>query len=212
MRNFVGYYDSWRHTRIKKIVTLFGGEEFFKDKTMLELGCGYGDIGAYFKNIGAIVTLAEGRQEHVDEIKKRHKDIEVIQLDQDAHWNLNRKFDIIIHMGVLYHLKNWRQDLKCTLNHSDLLVLETEVANRSAIDFEMIISENSKNYDQSLHGEAARASAACIEKELQDLGGECRRYDDIDLNAAGHTYDWEVDDNGPTWKPAIFRRFWTVTK
>jgi len=206
---FTGHYDNWRKCRISKILEIFG-EEYFKDKTLLEVGCGYGDIGIFFRDLGAKVTLAEGRQEHIDEIRKRYKDIEVIRLDQDRKWDLKRKFDIIIHMGVLYHLKHWRNDLACTFKHANLVILETEVANRSSPNFQFINPEGA-GYDQSLNGYGTRASAANIEKMLTKLKTTFTRYDDKDLNSGQHIYDWQVNNNGPKYLDS-HRRFWIVKK
>jgi len=219
MKPFMGHYVGWRTTRINKIIELFG-KEFFDGKTLLELGCGYGDIGMFFQSLGAKITLAEGRQEHVDEIKRRHKNIEVICLDQNKPWDLNRKFDIIIHSGVLYHLEHWKKDLECVLNHSNLLILESEVANRSSDKFELLHIE--QGHDQAISGQAIRTSAAYIEKELTKLGATFIRYDDSDLNYTDnskkrkkgyvwHMYDWKVDNNGREWFRGQ-RRFWVVRK
>lgn len=212
-RKFSGHYTAWQKSRIDKIVSIFS-REYFVGRTVLELGCGYGDIGAAFRDMGAFVTLADGRPEYVTKIRARHKGIEVIRLDQDGYWDLDRKFDVILHMGVLYHLRNWQSDLQSTLNHSGLVILETEVANRSSPDFSIRLVED--GYDQALHRVASRVSAANIERELGFLGVSFTRYDDSDLNAiAGsrsHTYDWVVDDSGPEWRPALYRRFWTVRR
>lgn len=205
---FSGHYDAWREARINKILSIFG-KDYFKDKTLLELGCGLGDIGRYFQTLGARVTFAEGRLEHVKEMKKRYN-IDAIELDQDVEWDLNKKFDVVLHTGVLYHLLNWKTDLKCTLAHGDVVILETEVANRTDKNFVYSHRENSKAYDQSLHGPAVKIPAAAIEHELSKQGAEFKRYDDSDLNAGDHTYDWIVDDAGPAWKPARYRRFWVV--
>ena len=42
-------------------------------------------------------------------------------------YNLIYKYDLILHLGTLYHLKNWEKDLSCALSHSDLMILETRV-------------------------------------------------------------------------------------
>ena len=97
-----------------------------KGKTLLEVGCGHADLGKRFNDMGAIVTSTDGRQEHIDVVKQRYPELESFQLDVDCEWNLNRKFDVIIHFGVLYHLSNWKENLKATLDHTDLVIFETE--------------------------------------------------------------------------------------
>lgn len=188
-----------------------GGEDQIKGKTILELGCGYGDIGMHFSKLGAEVTLAEGRQEHVDLLKQRYPNVNVLRIDQDQDWDIDEVFDIVIHMGVLYHLYNWQDEIKRMLPKGKIIFLETEVANRSSDSFEMIVNEDKERYDQSLHGPSKRASAAYIEKILKECGVEFQRYDDPALNSAGHKYDWVVNDNGPEWTAAANRRFWKIT-
>ena len=130
---FMDHYRGWRPKRISKIESIFG-KEFFKDKTILELGCGYGDIGKHFvEKLGSIVTFAEGRQEHIPFIKENNPNSKVVLLDQEKLWNFDEKFDVIIHFGVMYHLKNWKQDLECALKHTDLIILESEIADSDKI-------------------------------------------------------------------------------
>lgn len=204
---FTGHYKHWQQTRIEKIVSIFG-KEFFNSKTILELACGHGDIGKYFQSIGAIVTFADGRQEHLNKIKKSDPLATTILLDQDNEWDLKTKFDIIIHWGVLYHLNNWKQDLQCAIKHSDLIFLETESCDSDNPDFELKLTES--GYDQALNGTGTRPSAAMIETYLSLLGVEYQRYDDSDLNSSFHKYDWKVNNTNKL--RGGHRRFWIIKK
>ena len=210
---FTGHYEHWRDARIQKIVSIFG-EEFFKNKTILELGCGWGDIGLQFRKLGANVTFAEGREEHLPHIKEHSPDSEIIQLDQDKKWNLEKKFDLIIHMGVLYHLTNWKQDLISALSHTNKMILETVVANDSSNSFEYTNRE--EGWDQSIHKTSIRPSAAYIEKALTELGFKFTRFDDSDINSHKHRYDWKVDNKAGRGERgqngANYRRFWLIEK
>jgi SAM-dependent methyltransferase len=208
MERFGGHYDDWRRVRIQKIESIFS-KEYFKDKTILELGCGYGDIGMHFVQLGAQVTFAEGRQEHIDVFKQRYPDIEIIQLNQEYPWNLNKKFDIIIHWGVLYHLDKWQQDLSCAAKHTNLMFLETEVCDSDDEDIDLKV-EPSDRYDQEIGRFASKPSANNVEKNLKQLGYKFTRYDDSDLNSGFHEYNWEVK-NTELWRNGL-RRFWVVKK
>ena len=209
--DFAGHYIDWRKARINKIIQIFG-KEYFDNKTLFELGCGFGDIGLYFQELGSDVLFADGRGEHLAKIKERHRDkiINTVRVDQDRHWNLKRQFDVILHMGVLYHLEHWHRDLKCALDHSNLIILESEVANRSYSNFSFKRWE--VGYDQAIHKVACRVSASNIEKELTKLGASFERYDDEDLNSGEHAYNWKVNHKLPIWEPARFRRFWVVKR
>jgi SAM-dependent methyltransferase len=205
---FEDHYVDWRKTRIEKIKKLYPSE-FFKDKTILELGCGLGHIGNEFQQLGAIVTFADGRKKHVLSLREKFPEAEILHLDQDFLWNLNKKFDIIIHWGVLYHLDNWQQDLLCALTHSNLIFLETEVCDSDDSNFEIKVLEHG-GWDQSRNGTGSRPSAAMIENQLFLLGASFNRYDDSSINSDFHIYDWEVK-NTNEWKHGL-RRFWIVTK
>jgi predicted RNA methylase len=208
MERFGDHYNTWRQVRVQKVESIFG-KEFFKGKTILELACGYGDIGMHFDSLGAKVTFAEGRQEHIDIFKKRYPDKEIIQLNQEFPWDLKRKFDIVIHWGVLYHIDNWQQDLSCVVKHTNLIFLESEVCDSDNEDLDLK-PEASDRYDQELGKFASRPSANNVEKNLKQLGYKYTRYDDADLNSGFHVYDWEVK-NTDTWYHGL-RRFWVVKK
>lgn len=214
---FMDHYRTWRPTRIKKIEQIFG-EDFFRDKTLLELACGFGDIGKHFgENRGAIVTFSEGRKEHISYIEENNPGCEVIHLDQEYEWNLERKFDVIIHFGVMYHLDNWKQDLECTLKHTDLVILESEIADSDKMIEKKVVDPI--GYDQAINEKriATRPSASYVEKVFEDNGFEFTRYDDTDLNDGYHCYDWKV--TGAAEKPDYgrndgggLRRFWVAKR
>jgi len=214
---FMDHYRGWRPKRIEKIEKIFG-VDFFKEKTILELACGYGDIGKHFKeNCGSIVTFAEGREEHLPFIKENNPDCEVIHLNQENNWNLNKIFDVVIHFGVMYHLDNWKQDLECTLKHTDLVILESEIADSDKLMEFKIVDPN--GYDQAIsEGRiATRPSASYVEKVFEDNGFSFVRYDDGDLNDGIHCYDWKV--SGAAERPGYnrndgggLRRFWVAKR
>ena len=94
-----------KNVKKEEICEIFGAD-FFKDKTILELGCGMGQIGDHFKHLGATVTFAEGRECFANEMRKLFPTNEIHVLDQENEWTFDKKYDIIIHLGVLYHLDN----------------------------------------------------------------------------------------------------------
>ena len=173
-----GYYKEWRRTRIAKLTTILGGEGWFKGKEVLELAAGYGHIGLELKELGANVTFTDGRELHVTEIKLRVERSPVILLDQDREWNLNKKFDLIIHWGVLYHLDQWQRDLQTTMQHGDLICLESEIADTTDPNWDPRIIEGW--YDGALGDKTivgspgrmpigSRPSAEHVEKIIQEM-------------------------------------------
>lgn len=214
---YLQHYRTWRQKRIEKIEKIFG-ENFFNKKTILEVACGFGDIGKHFREKrGAVLTFAEGREEHLPFIKENNPNSEVIHLNQEYKWNLKRKFDAIIHFGVMYHLDNWKMDLDCTLKHSDLIILESEIADSNKLIEKKIIDPES--YDQAINEKkiATRPSASYVEKIFSDNGFDYIRYDDADLNDGIHCYDWQVTGNADKENYGRFdgsglRRFWVARK
>jgi len=176
---FGDYYNQWRLLRVCKLEQIFG-VDWFKGKKILELGCGYGNIGLYLKDLGADVTFADARIDFLDVIKGKCSDAKIICLNQDERWNLKEYYDLIIHFGVLYNIKNWQQDLNCALSQTKYLALETAV-NRYDYDIEF----NIKNLDVNnkhcgiFNEYGSLPSVSLIEKEL---GSSFKRYDDADLN------------------------------
>jgi hypothetical protein len=205
---FNDHYIDWRIKRISKILELYG-KDFFNNKSILELGCGLGDIGKEFISFGADVTFAEGRSDHCKKLKEKFPTSEIINLNQNKIWELEKRFDIVIHWGVLYHLNDWKSDLISTLKHSDLIFLESEVSDSDDVNFDLKIKEKD-GYDQALDGIGSRPSANNVELFIKNLGFDIERFDDENLNSSFHQYSWKVT-NTDTWRHGL-RRFWIIKK
>ena len=206
--NFLGHYSDWRHKRISKLVDLMGGEEWFKGKTVLELGCGYGHIGRYLQSLGATVTFAEGRKEYLDKIKYFSRDdSRVIHIDNEEEWNLDETFDLIIHWGLLYHLKAWKEDLTRTIARGKIVCLDTVVYDS---DTEYVYHKDELGYDQALLGVGSNPSPVSIENVLDQLGVEYTRHDCETMDSNIHEYSW-ASGTRKRWHCAL-RRFWLIKK
>jgi hypothetical protein len=204
---FSGHYDNWTVSRfngLKKYINI----EYFKDKTCLELGAGYGHNGNIMSQFGAKVTSSDVRTEHVNEIKKRYPHLETIQIDcDDVNLQLN-EYDIVLHWGVLYHIQHLKEHLKIVLQKCNVLLLETEVCDSDNETEIKLLSEN--GYDQAYHGVGSRPSSAYIEKILTENGFEFKLIKDSILNSGYHIYDWELTNSKNT-KNGL-RRFWICWK
>jgi 2-polyprenyl-3-methyl-5-hydroxy-6-metoxy-1,4-benzoquinol methylase len=101
---FSDHYEYWRAKRVVAIVEYYG-QEWFKGKKILELGCGFGDIGKVFKSLGAEVVFAEGRKENCEVLMRKFPNDRIYQINLENEWPFQKeRFDLILHMGVLYHL------------------------------------------------------------------------------------------------------------
>lgn len=207
---FSGHYEYWYSKRIVAIVEKYG-ESWFKGKKILELGCGYGDIGRVLSSLGAEVIYVEGREEHCAVLRKRYPNNRVYQANLENEWPLpsDEKFDLILHLGLLYHMKNYSYSLEKCAEQTENLVLETEVCDTDE-DFVLTIDENKDGYDQSLTGQGSRPSAKHVESILEKCGFTFDRVRDARCNANFHVYDWEVQ-NTKEWRSGL-RRFWFCSK
>ncbi len=85
---------------------LFKNQEFVKDKTVLEIGCGLGLSGLVAAEVGAKVTLSDYMPEPLEVARylwllNRHEEPEMLQLD----WRYppqNLQFDVLLASDVSY--------------------------------------------------------------------------------------------------------------
>ena len=203
---FDNHYINWRASRMNGIKK-FISPEYFKSKKLLELGCGYADIGNMFYELGANVTSSDGRKEHLDVVKNRYPYINTLLIDCD-NFSIEDKYDIILHWGLLYHLKEIEIHLEKVSQKCDILLLETEVSDSDDKNF--YISTNEEGHDQALNNMGIRPSQYYIEKILEKNGFQFKLINDSILNSDFHCYDWEIS-NSNTWRHGL-RRFWICWK
>lgn len=204
---FSNHYELWRIRRVAAIVDHYG-ENWFHGKKILELGCGYGDIGHVFMTLGAEVIFAEGRPDNCEVLRRNFPKNRVYQMNCENEWPFpwDENFDLILHMGLLYHLDNFQFSLDKCVEHTNRLVIETEVCDSDNPDTILKIDENADGYDQSMLGRGSRPSGACIERYFQKAGWAYERITDSRCNAIFHVYDWPIN-NTNSWRNGL-RRFW----
>ena len=203
---FQTHYIDWRNSRmngVKKYIS----PDYFKSKTLLELGCGYADIGNMFHELGAVVTSSDARKEHVDVVKERYPHIKTLLIDGDND-KIEEKYDIIVHWGLLYHLREIDIHLENVSQKCDILLLETEVSDSD--DKEFCLSTDENDYDQAFHNKGIRPSQSCVEHVLEKNGFQFKLIKDPILNSSFHCYDWEIG-NTNSWRHGL-RRFWICWK
>lgn len=182
------FFDQWKQKRFNKIVNVFGSD-WFQKKDILELGACHGDMGIEFMKLGSNVVFSDAREEHLLEIpKKINFSPELYVVDQNKEYDFNKKFDLILHLGVLYHLENWKQDLKCAIKHSKLMILETSVNPRKN-DKEMMYSSIGNKY-MDFNSKRAYITQDHVEEYLTSIGCSFIRLDTNELNC-----NWSWSDN-----------------
>jgi hypothetical protein len=183
------YHPNWQENRIKYILSLYD-KDFFKGKTILELGPYNGFIGSYFQSIGSHVTSIEGRLENVENIKKDYPNIENI-----IHYNLDTdkwewgNFDIIINFGLYYHLHNFHKEhLTNCINNCNIMFFESVIYDS---DISEIYFREEVGEDQSLSGMGGTPTLKYIENIFIKNDIDYEIHDSSNLNGDNHLYDWE---------------------
>jgi SAM-dependent methyltransferase len=173
----------------------------------LELGCGYADIGNMFYELGSIVTSSDVRKEHLDNVTQKYPNIKTLLIDGDND-SIKDKYDIILHWGLLYHLKEIEIHLEKISQKCDVLLLETEVSDSDDKEFYQSTDENGD--DQAYNGKGIRPSPAYVEHLLEKNGFQFKLIKDSILNSTFHCYDWDIS-NSKKWSHGL-RRFWICWK
>ena len=222
------FYQAWAQKRIDKILNVLG-QDWFASKKILELGSGHGDIGKHFVSLGAEVTFTDARENYLDFISDSYHgtgyQAQTLVVNQNLEYNLKKEFDLVLHLGVLYHIENWQQDLKCALQHTDLMFLETRVAPRENAKTE-IKGEIGNNEFGLFRCRRPVFTQEAVEQELLNLGCKFLRFDSNELNTnwswdvtgllTRHVYDWNYQNansyviNGQC--DLHYRRMWLIVK
>jgi hypothetical protein len=199
--DFDGHYIPWRKSRIA--VTLdYYGDEYFNGKKLLEVGAGWGDVGNEFSKLGAIVTVSDAREEHMYKAKLKHPNLTCLTIDsENTTWQYPVEiYDMIIHWGTLYHLKNPKENIELFSKHCKEMVLETIVADSLDPDY-IILKNEEKIWENGAWGSAYSGIGclpgyAYVEKCLTDSGFDWKRMENPKrANAAFHYYDWKRENN-----------------
>ena len=235
------FYDEWKNKRVNKIENIFG-RDWFCGKSVLELGAAHGDIGIHFLTLGADVLFADVRIEHLRTINQKlfelNHNTKTIVLNQNKRYDLERKFDLILNTGVLYHLENWKQDLECAMNHTNVMILESVVSMKKDKELKIyksdMMRESMKEYAGISDERFSDFSQEDVENHLSDLGCKFFRFDTSELNTdwswdsdllginllTKHIYDWNYEQyemgyykiNHSKKDNIHFRRMWLVLK
>lgn len=212
----ISHYTDWNKKRIATILDYYG-VDFFKGKKVLEVGCGWADMGAYFHSIGADVTVSDAREEHINVIKERHPELKAFVVDsEDTEWKYpEEKYDIIIHFGVLYHLANPDESIKLVSEHCDTLIIETLVFDSD--DPEKILFRDEETdwtkgaWGMAHSGTGNITSYAWVENQLEKNGMEVTRIPKPAMCDSGaHKYSWKRENKG-AFRPAQ-RAMWFCKK
>src|ERR1700722_6913418 len=201
-------YHDFCYKRIKLIIDYYGFN-FFHNKTVLDLGGGHGDVGASLYRLGSQVTVVDVRNEHLKLAAKKYPGIKTQLVDLDKDWPFG-KYDFILDLDLICHLKNFENHLRNACNSTQHIVIETAVCDSTDDKLAVIMPENRDIYDASFNGFSARPTGAFIERILTECGMEFKRFDYTKLGVGKKSYDWRVA--GTNSCDENKRRFWIAKR
>lgn len=202
-------YYAHAHRMIKTIVDHFS-HQYFVGKKILDLGAYKGLVAGALLRMGAEVVCVDARQEHLDHIAKTFPGIKTIRADLDYKLPfIDERFDMVLSLGVMCHLKNWTKHLYDITSMSETIVLETEVWDSNHIT-ETAIFEDKHLDHQSYNGEVSIVPSINIQSTLKELGASFKRLDKKYLNTNSYKYDWQETDSNT--RKSDRRRFWFINQ
>jgi SAM-dependent methyltransferase len=210
-QEFSSHYQIWRVRRIQKILECYGIN--WQGKKVVELAAGYGEISGFFAALGADVTCVEGRVHNLNIARLRLREfnnITFVQRNLEEDFSDLGRFDLAIHFGLLYHIRNIKGNLCSTARLADDIVLETEVVDSLDPKTVITIEQDKRHRDRSLEGQGSRCSPFYIKEFFQTLGFDVEIITDPFLNVAEHHYSWEHKNDGSSRDG--LRRFFRISK
>ena len=198
-------YDSWINKRfnvINNALTKLFGDKFLNEKTILELGAGYGDFGYKFYEKGMNVTCIEGRPENLEILKSKHPYFTSLLGDMDKEI-IKQKYDVILHCGLLYHMRNIENSLINCLQNCDIFILETENIDsiEDSDDIVMILENGSSSCPMSslvnsdCTDYSSRTTRKYLERIFEKNNFKFLLLDSSESNTMGYKYDWKVSNS-----------------
>lgn len=210
-------YVGWRLARLNKILEIYGPDHF-KGRRILEVGAGHGDIGAFLADLGADVLCLDGRIQNVNFARLKHRKVNGVRFEQanlEEDFSRFGRFDLIIHFGLLYHLRHVDENLKCSFSMADEVLLETVVCDSSDPHRIIFCAERSHIEEEALDGTGSRPSPFYVERLATENGFGVQRHFSADLNSGDYfCYDWKHLNNerGSGSSDFKLRRLWQFQK
>ena len=103
-----------------------------KNKSILDLGCGYGENDKYFKELGASYVLGTDISNHMIDIANKENKIDGVEYKQLPMEDINkidRKFDIVISSLAFHYIENYEkliEDIYNILESDGVLLFSQE--------------------------------------------------------------------------------------
>ena len=207
------FFEQYKNQRLKKIEGIFG-RNWFVGKSVLDIATAHGDMGSHFLNLGADVLFTDVRESHLESVRDSllpmNIEPDTLILDTNKPYNLQRQFDLVLHLGNLQHIPNWKQDLECAMNHTNYMILDSMVLPEKGIKDQQQNQQLDGNPYSGVYSSIPIFTQESVEEHLTALGCKYLRFDDKELNTNWSfvkkhgkdklgmriLYDWDYDNLG----------------
>jgi hypothetical protein len=151
------------------------------------------------------VTCIEGRSENLEVLKQKYPFFNSMLGDMDKELIQNH-YNVILHAGLLYHMKNIVNNLENCLQNCDILILETEnIDSDEDSDSIVMIYENSSSdcgASSLLNSDCTNYSSRTTRKFLESMfikhNFKFVLLDSPEANSFCYVYDWKVTNSKST--------------
>ncbi len=176
-------------------------------RTVLELGCGTGELGQAFVELGCRVISVDGRAEYVKTLRQRFPDREAhvadLELLEPARFP---NVDIVLCFGLLYHIARPTVFVRRIAGVADTIFLETVVADTDEVTYQVV---QETGPEQAIHGVGCRPSPGWIEAVMAWIGFDARDISGARANWDGpyrSVFDWLPRNDGAWMRGTAFLR------
>ncbi len=167
-RPWVREFTKARQTVLQQLVGGFRHQMHLS--SALDVGCGVGDFSKLLADLGFAVVAVDGRQENVDEARKRFPEITFAVADAEELRSANLgTFDLVLCFGLLYHLENPFRTIRQLYSSTGQVLLLEGICVPDAKPTMSLFDEATVE-DQGLNYVAFYPSEACLIKMLYRSG------------------------------------------
>jgi SAM-dependent methyltransferase len=213
---FIFDYPVYRLARESRLRNLFHhlDSRTLAPKRILEVGCGTGELGQAFADLGCQVVSVDARVEYIEETRRRFPGRSAYVMDLE-HWDPSPlgTFDALLCFGLLYHLSSPGEFLSACARAAPELYLETIVTDSAEPVCPLVAEEGP---DQAWSGSGCRPSPAWLNQTLSALGFNVRDISAAEANwgeTAPSVYDWTPRNDGRSERDgAILRKMLLCTR